>query len=834
MVEFYSAVHTIIAELIYAENFFIALYDETNTHLSFPYFKDIASDITHKEVEGLAAEVLDQTLTGYMLKKGELLHADAKLMKELTEKGEINEVGEESKQWVGVPLKKDSRILGAMVVQSYDEQYGYTVSDIDLLRFVAHHLANVIDRKNAKEALMKTQAELENRVEERTTDLAKANRDLESEISERRRAEHLMQTLYQIAVLANDSTDFQKFYSRLHRILNKLIDAKNLYIVTQTEDGKSLHFPYYQNEFYNSPMEQPHLIQQLEMEHISSVIAGSRSRRFTHDEKKPDSKEKQPMFSSWLGVPLKNEFHQTAGVLATLRYNIDDDFKDDDQNLLSYVAQQIASSLQRQHQSQALVQAHDELQTANNQLEQRVMERTKLLLEANEELQDNIDERMKIEEKLAFDAFHDNLTQLPNRALFLDRLEQAVSSRKRDPQEKFAVLFLDLDRFKVINDSLGHHIGDLLLIEISKRLSKCIRPGDTVARLGGDEFAILLLDLDIKDAAGIVADRISDSLIESFDLEGNMVFISTSIGINLCETEINQSSDILRDADTAMYQAKSKGKAQHAFFDESMYQEAVLQLRLESELRRALEKNQILVYYQPIISLHNQQVIAFEALARWNHPVMGWISPAQFIPIAEETGLISDIGLFILDRALEQTKIWQDSDPRLENLMISVNLSSHQLAQLDLYENSMQVIESHNFPVEKLRLEVTESLLIDNFETAKSILNKYEQAGIKILLDDFGTGYSSLSYLHHFPIHVLKVDRSFVMEMDKREENKAIIKTIKTLASSLNMEVVAEGIEEIEQCNTLAEMGFEYGQGYYFAKPLPPEEAKLYLIQKLS
>jgi len=477
-------------------------------------------------------------------------------------------------------------------------------------------------------------------------------------------------------------------------------------------------------------------------------------------------------------------------------------------------------------------QAHRELQLANDQLEQRVLERTKKLQESNAILKENIEERKLIENKLAHDAFHDSLTHLPNRQLFLNRLSQAIDKLQRDPDAHFAVLFLDLDRFKIINDSLGHHIGDLLLKDISKRILKCIRPGDTLARLGGDEFAILLADLSVSAAANIVTERIANHLEAPFELDEHMAFTSASIGINLCTESNKTADDILRDADTAMYHAKAKGKAQHAVFDNSMYKQAVKRLRLESELRRALDKDQISVYYQPIINLKNDETIAFEALARWLHPDMGWISPVDFIPIAEETGLILDLGLYIMDEGLKQTRIWQQQDPRLKNMMISINLSTKQLSQPDLIKDSMQIIQANNYPLDLLRFEVTETVLIDNFEAARDVLNQFSEAGIKILLDDFGTGYSSLSYLHHFPIDVLKVDRSFVSQMENREENMAIISTIKAMASSLNMEVVGEGIETPEQLSILKSMEFEYGQGYYFSRPMPADEVDLYLQQK--
>lgn len=831
MDEFFEQAHKIVGELIYAENFFVALYDEDQSHLSFPYIIDTEEDVSSEELHNMAAEKLSKTLTGYMLRSGEMLHADNEMMWQLIDSGEILEVGKDSREWVGIPLKKGNRILGGVVVQSYDERYSYSENDLSILQFLSQHLATVLSRKQAEEALLKSQTELERRVLERTAELADTNANLQNEINERRHTENLMQSLYQIAVIANEANDIEDFYSNLHNLLDALIRSKNLYVV-QRDQKDGLFFPYYQNEFYDDPSSQPHLIHRIEVEHIQTVLDCNRSMRFSHDERIPDSRDKDPMFSSWLGVPLKDDKQKTIGVLAAMRYNVDDDFNDDDQSFLSYVAQQISSSLQRQYQRQALVEAHSQLQKSNSQLEQRVEERTRMLKKANDELQDTIEQRKLIEAKLAHDAFHDDLTQLPNRSLFLDRLEHAIKNRKRHPDYEFAVMFLDLDRFKVINDSLGHHIGDMLLKEAAKKLLKCIRPGDTVARLGGDEFAILLISDKLQQATPAVTQRISEALKKPFELEGNMVFTSASIGINLCEGNIEQAADVLRDADSAMYEAKSQGKAQHAYFDKTMYEHAVKQLKIESELRRALDKEQIIVHYQPIVDLETTQTIAFEALARWNHPVMGWISPADFIPIAEETGLISDIGLYILDQAIAQCQLWQNSHEKLKDIMVSVNLSSYQLAQVELFENSMQIIEGRDFPANKLRLEVTESLLIDNFESAKAILGRYADEGIKILLDDFGTGYSSLSYLHHFPIHVLKVDRSFVMAMDQSDENLAIIQTIKTLAHSLSMEVVAEGIEEQHQHEMLKEMDFEFGQGFYFAKPMSGDEAQLFLNEK--
>jgi len=826
-------VHQIIGSLTYAENFYIALCDEGLNTISFPYIVDVSTKYIIDDLAKLPIETINKSLTGYMLRTGKMLHADAALMDSLEEKGEINILGDNSHEWLGFPLKQGDRILGALVVQSYDTEIGYCKKDIELLSFVSQHVATALSRKQSDEALHRAKNELEVRVKARTAELATINLELKTEINEKRHAENLMKAFFKIAELATTNIELKHFFIKIHQIVSGLMSAENFYIALLKNKGTVLTFPYFV-DFHSNYEPDRELDTSDSQAGMTEIVLKSGEALLIDNKSRVVDKTSLGIESlSWIGVPLKDEHEKTIGVLAVQSYDENNVFNDKDRNLLGHVAQHISASLQRHTASNAIVKAHKELQSANDQLEERVRERTKLLVSANQELKNNISKRKLIEEKLAYDAFHDALTHLPNRALFLDRLGQSIDKVKRETKPHFAVLFLDLDRFKIINDSLGHHIGDLLLKEISKRLLDCIRPGDTVARLGGDEFAILLVDFTIDKAAEAVARRISDSLQDPFDLDGNQVFSSASIGISINEDSTKNADEILRDADTAMYHAKSLGNAQFATFDETMYQKAVKRLQIESALRRALEKNQISVYYQPIMDLVTDKPIAFEALARWLHPDMGWISPVDFIPIAEETELILDIGLFIMEQALSQTKHWQQADPRLKDMMISVNLSTKQLSQPELYANTMQIIKSTDYNVSLLRLEVTESVLIDNFESARKLLERYSAAGIKILLDDFGTGYSSLSYLHQFPIDVLKVDSSFVSEMEKREENMAIINTIKTLAASLNMEVVAEGVETVEQLNLLKNMSFDYGQGYLFSRPMPADEVLIYLKQNL-
>jgi diguanylate cyclase (GGDEF)-like protein/PAS domain S-box-containing protein len=435
----------------------------------------------------------------------------------------------------------------------------------------------------------------------------------------------------------------------------------------------------------------------------------------------------------------------------------------------------------------------------------------------------DITDRKRAEERLLHEAFHDMLTGLPNRALFMDHLKLSVERGKRREDRLFAVLFLDLDRFKVINDSLGHMVGDQLLVGIARRLEICLRPGDTVARLGGDEFTVLLEDLMSVTEAIDVADRLQKALALPFNLNGHEVFATVSIGIALSSTGYDRPEEVLRDADTAMYRAKMLGKARHEVFDKTMHARAMNLLQMESDLRRAIERKEFVLHYQPIVALETGTIRGFEALIRWQHPERGFVSPDEFIPIAEETGLIIPIGQWVLRQACRQIHEWQVQFPQYPPLQVSVNLSSKQFINSNLSEQVRQILEETEVEPQSLKLEITESMVMENFETAIEMLNQFRTLGIELSIDDFGTGYSSLSYLHRFPISTLKIDRSFVSRMSHNNENAEIVRTIVMLARSLKMDVVAEGVETQDQLSQLAMLECEYGQGYYFAKPLDIE-----------
>jgi len=431
----------------------------------------------------------------------------------------------------------------------------------------------------------------------------------------------------------------------------------------------------------------------------------------------------------------------------------------------------------------------------------------------------DITDRKRAEEQLLHDAFHDSLTGLPNRALFIDHLHLAIAHGKRHKERQFAILFLDFDRFKIINDSLGHVIGDDLLVAIARRLEHCLRPGDTIARLGGDEFTILLDEVTVGEA-GEVAKRIQKLLEQAFNLNGNEIFTTVSIGIAHSSLGYENPEDLLRDADTAMYRAKSHGISGHKVFDKTMHSQAMSRLHLENDLRRAIERREFVLHYQPIVSLDSGRLQGFEALVRWQHPDKGLIPPGQFIPVVEETGLIVPIGHWVMREACRQMREWQElyaSDLRPH---ISVNLSSKQFVQPDLVGQIRAVLEETGLDPRCLKLEITESVVMENIDTAVSLLREIRALGIELSIDDFGTGYSSLSHLHRFPLSTLKIDRSFVNRMADQNENTEIVRTIMMLARTLNMDVVAEGIETAEQLAQLCWLECQSGQGYYFSRPV--------------
>jgi diguanylate cyclase (GGDEF)-like protein len=800
---FYGQVHQSIASVMRAENFYIALYDQTFSTLEFVY------DIDEKDDFPLGKSPLAAfagSMTCYVIETAKSLLATPEVVAELVAKNAIKRMGSDSTDWLGVPLLNDGVVIGVMAVQSYSEKIRYLVDDLELMEFTAQHIVTAMTR-------LKDHERLQNAVNSRTRELMK-------QIREREKSELLQESLFKISELTNDATlHIDQFYSMVHNIVGQLINAQNFYITKYDQNSKTLSFVYYldQNSTNADVDSQPRILGNGFTEYI---IRTGETQLLNYQQmhalyEQGEAKEPQGETKSWLGVPLIHS-GVVLGAMVLQSYNLATTFTEQDAELLKFVSQHVASAINRRDILEFERQSH-------LLLEQQVKLRTVAL-------EDEIKQRKKAEEKLQHTASHDILTGLPNRTLFINLLNHAIACHKRKAKMKFAVLFLDLDRFKVVNDSLGHHAGDLLLQKIAKDLKILVRDKDTVARLGGDEFVILIEDLDSNNEAYEIAQRITDFLATPFLIENQNIFIGTSIGVLFNHERYNSADIMLRDADTAMYHAKNKGKGRYEVFDSSMQKKVQHALELETDIRNGIENSEFSPYFQPIVDLKTEAVVGFEALARWQSTKRGFVYPNDFIPLAEETNLVMAIDFLILEKSCLQLKQWEKMCGR-DDLYVSCNLYGDHFFSVTLSADIEEIIQRVGIKPQQLRVELTERALLENSDIVLNNMNALKTLGVKILLDDFGTGYSSLSYLHRFPIDVLKIDRSFINNVHEHDNHQAIIKTIIDLATNLQMGTVGEGIENLADAELLTAMGCRFGQGYYYAKPMPAAETEAYLLK---
>ncbi len=800
--DFYPQVHRTIASLMTAFNFFIVSYDQTFSTMEFVYYVDEKD----QKPEGIIDYTdLSGSLTHLIIESMQPLLVTPALEKQLEDHHKVKLYGTSGTDWLGVPLLHNDLVIGVMVVQSYSETLCYTEQDLSMLTFAAQNVVGAMIRLQDKERL--------------TSAVQARTQELMTQIRERDKSELLQESLYRISELANDASfNINVFYAKVHNIIGQLIHAKNFFIAKYDQESDTVEYVYVVDEESNQPegyfqkRKLPDHYSTLVIRQQKTILLSKQDMRVLFEQ--GHTQEPTVGEHSWLGVPLIYS-GQLLGVMVLQSYTTRTTYTQQDSELLNFVSNHVSAAIKRREASDIERESHE-------LLEQQVKLRTLAL-------EEEIVQRKQAEKRLKHTASHDSLTGLANRTVFLDLLNHAIACNQRKPNFSFAILFLDLDRFKVVNDSLGHHAGDTLLKLIARELSAIVRGKDTVARLGGDEFVILIEDLDTDKEAFEIAQRITDFLQQPFTIDNQLVFIGTSIGILFSDARYDDADTMLRDADTAMYHAKDNGKGRYEVFDASMHQRVQNALSLESDIREAIEWQEFIPYFQPILKLENEELKGFEALARWQSTKRGFVYPNDFIPLAEETNLVQAIDLQILQKACQQLKIWQEKLSRYD-LYVSCNLFCSQFFNATLPDDIEKILIETGLKPENLRVELTERALLENTDIVLTNMKALKELGVKILLDDFGTGYSSLSYLHRFPIDVLKIDRSFITNVHEHENNKAIIKTIIDLATNLHMATVGEGIESIEDALLLQEMDCLYGQGFYYAKPMPANEVEQYII----
>lgn len=797
---FLEGVHDQLASLIDAENFYLALYDQPSGKITYPYYIDIT------DVEALkpdAHEYLDPShlsMTAYVLSSEQPLFVDAAGIERGRAQKRFYCVGHRPEFWMGAPLKNASDdVFGMLAMQVYDVERVYSAEDRALFLVVVRHVAMALDR-------ILHRADLERTVLLRTQELSRLNTELRQQVAERERAEHLQSALFQIAELSSQPGDMAELFHRLHLIVGELLVALNFYIALYDNATAEVTFPYYVDERVRHPPAsrrgQRGLTEYVIRQRRACLIDQEETLRLeAKGEVEPINVDNRS--SSWLGIPLFDG-DDVRGVLAVQSYSPVVRYSLRDQELLTFVSRHIDTALARRSAAEAV-------QTANLRLEARVQDRTRELDLANAKLQ--------------HENSHDALTGLPNRSYLQQRLHAAWLEFRSTGQE-LVVMFIDLDRFKLVNDSLGHHFGDQLLTQAADRLRSCMRESDMLARLGGDEFAVLAADTPLDTAVGI-AERILAAFDLPFFIDGHAVFSSCSIGVVGADNQFHQvPADLLRDADMAMYRVKNGGRDSFAVFNQELRREVSDQVEQEGALRNALKRtDELIPYFQPIVCVKTGKLLALEALIRWRQPDGRVMAPGYFLPALEGLRLIGRLDLYML-----QCVVAILARPGNEHWpTVHVNCSSYSITRPEFASEVLAMLARYDMPPARICLELTEGALVAEPELARQTMKQLADHGMSVVLDDFGAGFSSLSYVHQYHFSGLKIDKSFILELTTSSRSRAIVRAIVRMAESLDLTVVAEGVEDQQTLDLLREIGAGQAQGYFFAVPQPEDKLLLNL-----
>jgi diguanylate cyclase (GGDEF)-like protein len=778
-----SDMHRIVVDLLSPQSFIMALYDAGS---DFATYIGAEPDSDDPAIAGI-----EHALAWHLVRERLPIRGSGAQLSELIPT--LSDAGVDTLHWAGVPIVEGEDVQGALLLRARADQPAYGNSDTSLLKFIGSQVLAARDHWHAQQ------------LEE--ADLQDRNEDLVQEVIEHQRSERLQSALFSVSELSNTAIGPGAFYAAVHDIIGDVIDCRNICVAQIARDVNELQFPYYVND--RQPIPAPRrpgrgIIEYVLRTHSPLRIDMSNEASRANMAALVDAGEISGVdagLRAWLGVPLVCANH-VIGVLSVQTYEPGLSYDDRDEELLSFISYQIGNALERQ-------QAAASLRAANATLEQRVSERTR-------QLQNQMEAREQIELQLKHETLHDFLTGLPNRAFLCDRLVRSLALQARDPSKTFAVLFMDLDRFKVINDSAGHIVGDALLKEVGRRLATCVRTPDMVARLGGDEFAILIENLDIVDTAVRVANRVIEDMQEPINVDGKELFTSVSIGIAISDQSYTIAEEMLRDADIAMYRAKGNDKQRFEIFNENLHLEAIAALEVEGDLHRAIARREFVPYFQQIVRLHDGAVIGYESLLRWIHPERGVLTPASFLAIAEASGSVEAIDWQMFD--LTCAAVSQLLEP---GQYVNLNFSPRQFRDKNMDERLLALLRQHGVATNQVRIEVTEGALIDNPDQVSEIIDRLHQAGVLTSLDDFGTGYSSLGYLHRFHLHAVKIDRSFVapLTLTGTSASEAVVRAILALSKSQGLDVIAEGVETVGQRDALLALGCTMGQGYFYSRP---------------
>ncbi|WP_351015398.1 diguanylate cyclase [Shewanella sp. AC91-MNA-CIBAN-0169] len=806
--DFYQRVHLHLQQLIPAENFFIASQDQKTGLTSLPFFADQQdSHPTELYPDQEISALLNSGLTGYVLRNGTPLLCDDNKFNELIASGDIKSLGSPSHQWLGVPIKNQDVVSGVLVVQSYNEANTYGELELELMGFICHHISGVMERLEHHE-------QLEQAIVERTKELSQAYEKVKKEITERVKAEKLQKALFEIADLSASNVLQQDFYLRLHTIMSQLIPADNCFI-SLINDNNMLSFPFYVSQMTTEyPASRPmqdglteyilehKLPRLLSSKDIADMVANGEIYAKSPELNKTDR------MHQWIGIPLIIN-GDVAGALTIYSLGDAHIYQLKDLELLTFVSQHMANAIERKLAAESLKNSHE-------QLEDKVVKRTRALAELNSNLQQEINQRRKIEDQLLYDAQHDGLTGLPNRSYLMERLSQALKHLRRHGLDQFALLFIDLDRFKVINDSFGHLEGDRFLIETAQRIKSCVRENDTLARMGGDEFVILLDSINATEDAIEVSDRILQALSMPYQLAKQEFISGASIGIAFSgRNKLVTSESLLRDADAAMYQAKANGKGCYVIFDDKLSAQSKLQHELEIDFKNALDKQEFEINYVEVVDFTNGEIIAIEPHVEWHHPKQGIIEHGKMKSLAAQYQLTLNIDGYIFSHLSEQYQfLKQKYGP---SVYLHLSISSQHIKNKFVLRNLKQTIKSSNINLEKLILFFNEKALVQDTENHINGFELISQLGVQIGIDGYGTGYSSLSCLSFLPIKALKLDDDISKHL-LNDKQLQLVKAYQLTAQTLNFDMYATTVDTQQQVRQFLELGYVRGQGRAISK----------------